>query len=240
MKLLNLISSILLTGLLLSCDNGQGQGSGINSALNPDEYEKQLSHSTTTQLIDVRTPGEFEQGHLKGAVNYDINSADFETKMKSLDKAKPVFVYCLSGGRSSSAAAYLAQQGFKEVYNLEGGILKWTAAGKPFEEGKATQSQGMSSDDFNKLILTKEYVLVDFNAKWCKPCIKMAPMLDKIAAEKKDKLNLLKIDADENKDLLKQKGIDALPVLELYHNGKLAWKHQGETDESTLLKETGI
>ncbi|MEO8759652.1 MAG: thioredoxin family protein, partial [Bacteroidia bacterium] len=94
--------------------------------------------------------------------------------------------------------------------------------------------------DFNKAVTSDKYVLVDFNAKWCKPCKKMAPMLESIADKKKDKLILIKIDADENKELLKEKQIEAIPFFELYKDGKLVWKHQGEIDEATLLKETNL
>jgi thiol-disulfide isomerase/thioredoxin len=68
----------------------------------------------------------------------------------------------------------------------------------------------------------------------------MAPMLDKIAENKKEKLIFVKIDADKNKSLLKEKGIESLPVLELYKNGIQVWKHEGEIDEATLLKETNL
>ena len=83
-------------------------------------------------------------------------------------------------------------------------------------------------------------MLVDYNAKWCKPCKRMVPMLEGVADKKKDKLILIKIDADENKGLLKEMGIDAIPVVELYKDGKLVWKHSGEIDEATLLKETKL
>jgi thioredoxin 1 len=68
----------------------------------------------------------------------------------------------------------------------------------------------------------------------------MKPMLDKVAADKKDKLVLLKIDADENPELLKQQNINNIPVLVLYHKGQLVWQHKGLIDEATLLKETKL
>jgi len=98
----------------------------------------------------------------------------------------------------------------------------------------------MSLADFNKQVTSDKYVLVDYNAKWCKPCKKMVPMLESVADKRRDKVILLKIDADENKELLKEKGIDAIPIVELYKEGKLVWKHSGEIDETTLLKETKL
>lgn len=150
-------------------------------------------------------------------------------------------VYCLAGGRSGEAAEKMKEKGFTEVYNMKGGMMKWNAANKPVEKGtSAPASKGISLADFNKQITSDKYVLVDYNAKWCKPCKKMVPMLEGVADKRKDKVILVKIDADENKELLKEKGIDAIPVVELYKDGKLVWKHSGEIDEATLLKETKL
>ena len=232
-----------------SCQNRSSQQKdSISSSSAPaggsvsvEEFEKQLTQTPNGQVVDVRTPGEFTGGHLKNAVNIDVNSSDFQQQIATLDKNQPVFVYCLAGSRSASAASYMRGQGFATVYEMNGGILKWKSAGKALETGNAApKKQGMALADFNKLVNTDSYVLVDYNAKWCKPCIQMAPMLDKVAADKKDKLTLLKIDADENPELLKQKSIDDIPVLELYHKGEVIWKHRGLIDEATLLKETQL
>ena len=240
---------LLLTITLLSCKNQNAQtqnpnsttSSQINTTISVDEFEKKLNSNTNIQLVDVRTPQEFAQGHIKGALNYNIRSEDFESQISKLDKTKPVLVYCLSGGRSSSAATIMGNKGFSEIYNMYGGIMKWSAANKPLEnENTSPQSKGLSLDDFNKMLKTEKYVLVDYNAKWCAPCKKMAPMLEALTDKKKDKLILLKIDADENKDLLKAKNIESIPILELYKDGKLIWKHEGEIDEAVLLNETKL
>jgi rhodanese-related sulfurtransferase len=76
----------------------------------------------------VRTPKEYADQHLDNAVNIDWNGDNFVGQAQKLDKSKPVFVYCLAGSRSKSAANKLHELGFKEIYNLEGGILKWNAA----------------------------------------------------------------------------------------------------------------
>ena len=76
------------------------------------------------QFIDARTPEEYTQGHIPGAVNIDVNNPDFDTHIKGLDKKRPVAVYCRSGRRSKIAAERLAKQGFK-VTELNEGILSW-------------------------------------------------------------------------------------------------------------------
>lgn len=77
-----------------------------------------------TQIIDARTPNEFKDGHIPGAVNMDINSKDFMRQSESLDKTRPVAVYCRSGRRSKVAAEKLSSKGF-DVIELDGGIISW-------------------------------------------------------------------------------------------------------------------
>jgi thioredoxin 1 len=240
MKIFSYITLLCLSAGIFSCQNQTRSGDAINSSVTVDEFEKKLSGGDV-QLIDVRTPEEFRQGYLKGAINYNINSAEFEDQLLKVDKNKPVMIYCLSGGRSSAAAELMAGKGFKQVYNMQGGIIKWNAANKPIYNGTAdNSSNGLSIEDFNRFLNSDKYVLVDYNAKWCEPCKKMAPLLQVFIEKRKEKILIIKIDADENKDLLKQKGVESIPVLELYKDGKLIWKHNGEIDEKTLINETKL
>lgn len=74
-------------------------------------------------LLDVRTPGEFASGHLEGALNVDFNNPTFSEEMQKLDKEKPYFVYCRSGNRSGQAIAMMKNGGFKNLVELQGGIV---------------------------------------------------------------------------------------------------------------------
>lgn len=239
MKAIIFATGLFLLIIVFSCrqQTNVNSANAINESITVDAFEKKLSENDV-QLIDVRTDEEFSQGHLKGAVNYDRNSGEFENLLSGLNKNKPVLVYCLSGGRSASAADLMLEMGFKEVYNMKGGMMKWNWAAKPLDDGTETISKnGMTVAEFNKLLESDKYVLVDYNAKWCEPCKKMAPVLDAFVEKQKAKLVLLKIDADKNKMLLKQMGVESLPVLELYKNNQCVWKHAGEIDEATLNSE---
>ena len=77
------------------------------------------------QLIDVRTPKEYNEGHIGAAKNIDFYGATFKTQMEKLDRNKPVLLYCHSGGRSGQALTMLKSMGFKEVYDLKGGWSSW-------------------------------------------------------------------------------------------------------------------
>ncbi|MBX9470632.1 rhodanese-like domain-containing protein [Microcella sp.] len=79
-----------------------------------------------TVVIDVRTPAEFASGHLEGAVNIDVQSADFESRISELDPAGTYFVYCRSGNRSGQAIARMEALGFSDLTN--GGSVESASA----------------------------------------------------------------------------------------------------------------
>lgn len=96
----------------------------------PDAFETMLQKNPDAQLVDVRTPAEFQSGYIAGAINLNIYDDDFAQQIAKLDKNRPVMVYCAKGGRSASAAEQLTQAGFPEVYDLAGGMEAWRAANK--------------------------------------------------------------------------------------------------------------
>ncbi|MBP2830757.1 rhodanese-like domain-containing protein [Aquimarina sp. U1-2] len=82
------------------------------------------------QLIDVRTPEEYADGYIDGAINIDYRNENFEDLIAKVDKSKPVAVYCGRGGRSGQCSAYMRKAGFKKIYDLDGGITEWKFKGK--------------------------------------------------------------------------------------------------------------
>ncbi len=93
--------------------------------IGPDEFKEGLEKNPNAELIDVRTPDEYEDAHLKGARLMNIMSPDFTEKVEQLPKDKAYYIYCRSGSRSASACQYMAGRGFGELYNLQGGIMFW-------------------------------------------------------------------------------------------------------------------
>ncbi|MBA3986717.1 MAG: rhodanese-like domain-containing protein [Flavobacteriales bacterium] len=81
------------------------------------------------QVLDVRTHEEFYAGRIPGAQNICVSRDDFKEKVKELDKNKPVYLYCKAGGRSAKAAKLLKEMGFKEIYDMSGGIEIWKDKG---------------------------------------------------------------------------------------------------------------
>ncbi len=98
------------------------------TALDASAFAAALKRPGTT-VVDVRTPAEFAEGHLPGAVNVDVSSPSFATTIAALDPAAPYAVYCKSGNRSAVALQAMQGAGFGAAYHLAGGITSWTAAG---------------------------------------------------------------------------------------------------------------
>lgn len=206
----------------------------IAESIDPNTFSEKLEKTTNAQLVDVRTPEEFDSKHLDNAINIDYNSGGFDTEIAKLDKTKPTFVYCLSGGRSSAAVQKMQELGFTELYNMDGGMMKWNALGLG---GDKVEKSGMSQDDFEKLLQTNKKVLVDFNAKWCGPCKRMNPYLEKMKSEMKDDLVIISIDVDQNESLAQALKIESLPTLILYENQKSIWKNIGYISEESLKEK---
>ncbi len=95
--------------------------------LSQQKWASLQKQTTDFEIIDVRTEEEFQSGHIPNAVNINISNPPlFMEKMKELDTSKSYFIYCRSGGRSSQACQLLNANGFSKLYNLEGGISKWS------------------------------------------------------------------------------------------------------------------
>ena len=109
------------------------------NSLDGGSLNEKINADTGAVVLDVRTSKEFAEGHLPKSINYDWNGNNFQSQIKTLDKSKPIFVYCLSGGRSAKAAEDLRSQGFKNVYELKGGITQWQRANLPMENGSSTR-----------------------------------------------------------------------------------------------------
>jgi rhodanese-related sulfurtransferase len=111
-------------------------GAGVDTAWNvgPGEAQALIRGNVGNRnfvVLDVRTPGEFAQGHLEGAVLVDSLSPGFREEMADLDKTKTYLVYCRTGNRSTSAMGIMSELGFRSIYHLEGGMKRWIEEGLP-------------------------------------------------------------------------------------------------------------
>ena len=96
-----------------------------------DQLIKENAGNENFVILDVRTPQEYQSGHLENATNIDYSSQNFKDEVGNLDKTETYLVYCRSGNRSREAAKIMKELGFEKIYNLEGGISQWQAEGLP-------------------------------------------------------------------------------------------------------------
>ena len=224
----------LLILVTVGCDTAQSQKKLITA----NEVQDKIKAEPQITVIDVRTPGEFEKGHVANAINVDWNGDDFAGQIAKFDTTKPVIIYCQSGGRSAKAADKMLGMGFNNLYEMQGGMMKWRAADLPESlDNAAPAAKGKTLQDFNNLVNADDLVLVDFYAEWCAPCKEMAPYLNEITTSMKDKVKVLRIDADADANLCKELKVDALPVLHLYKKGKLVWENTGFIGKIPVVAE---
>ena len=125
-------SIVVILGLATVGCQAQSVSTGVvNIDINVADFAAGIDTAENALLLDVRTDAEFASGHLNGAKQIDFYRDDFEEALSKLDKGQPVYVYCRSGNRSGKAAKQMKALGFKEVYNLEGGIGAWARRGQP-------------------------------------------------------------------------------------------------------------
>lgn len=212
----------------MSC-NTKGQ---IKKELSADEFEKEIAKDV--QLLDVRTAGEYRNGHLKGSLQANWNNTnEFTERVSALDKKKPVYVYCMSGPRSEAAGEWLRKNGFTTVVELKGGFSNWKMNGKTFEGTPDTKQ--MTLAEYNQQIAGKEYVLVDFGAEWCPPCKKMEPIINEFTAANQS-IFILKIDSGIHTDLMKQLNVEGIPTFILLKNNTEVWRQKGIFSKEELNK----
>lgn len=118
MKRIVIFITFVFSFIFMGCAQEQGYKS-----VNNDEFAKVIS-AKKVQIVDVRSSKEFDEGHIKNAVNMDVLKVEFNDQIQSLKKKVPVAVYCRSGKRSKVAAKKLASLGYT-VYELDKGIAAW-------------------------------------------------------------------------------------------------------------------
>jgi thioredoxin 1 len=201
---------------------------------------KKVVESGNGIILDVRTPQEVAAGHIANASVINFYDADFEQKINLMQKDKEIYVYCRSGARSSQAANLLQKNGFKKVYNLQGGIGAWEKKGYAITQPTNTEDtniQTMTVVDLNSLLKENKVVFIDFHTQWCSPCRKMAPVVDELEKEYSGKVVVKRIDVDKSKDIAKEYQVSGVPVFTLFVGGNAVWTHNGMIAKEAIVQE---
>jgi len=214
--------------LMLSCNTGS------KYKINALEFKEKLLKTPVALLIDVRKPEEYNYGHIANAINVNWYEDSFFELVNTMDKNKPVFVYCLTGGRADPAAENMRNMGFKHVYELKGGMMKWRAFG--FPEVNEVNGIGMKREHYDSALSSKRMSLVHFKAKWSKVSQAMNPILEEIAKTKINDFVMFSVDVDQDQSLTRELKVDALPTIKVFRNGVEVWQKIGVTSKEELLK----
>ena len=226
---------LLSTVILFSCVNTNSQ---IIEDINAENFHQFIEKGDGI-IIDVRTSQEFNSGHIIDATNIDFYSEDFTEKLKIVRKDVPIYVYCRSGGSSSSAANKMEKLGFTKVYNMLGGIGSWQSEGYETiksKEGKISNQPKFTETQLNEILSNNKTVLIDFSTQWCVPCKKMKPIIEDIQRENPN-VKVLFIDADANKGLVKKYSITGVPVFIIFINGEESFRKIGLSTKEELINQ---
>jgi len=117
---------------VVSCS--QPQSSETLEILSVQEFEEQMEKNKNAIILDVRTPEEFSEGHIAGAINKDYFNENFQNELDKLDKGRTYLIYCKSGMRQEKTGARMKEIGFEKIYLLDGGITGWQENNKPIEK----------------------------------------------------------------------------------------------------------
>lgn len=130
--ILKLSLMLFFTLSVVACNNKKPSKTvtqfGEINVITPADFKEKSKNQT---IVDIRTPQEFAEGYIEGAVNINLFDKNFLVQMAQFDKSKPIFIYCRSGNRTSSASKKLSESGFKQVYDLQGGIVNWSRSNQP-------------------------------------------------------------------------------------------------------------
>ena len=120
-KLVVLFASMML---FTACQGQSNTAENVDAAM-----AREMLAENQVKVLDVRTPEEYQDGHIEGATQINFYEDNFEEQLKELPKDESYLVYCHSGNRSGKTLAKMKQMGFEKVYNLKGGISAWKESG---------------------------------------------------------------------------------------------------------------
>jgi rhodanese-related sulfurtransferase len=123
---LAVVAAIASVGLLAGCSSNNEAAKKVD----PVEFSEVIAQPGVI-ILDVRTPEEFNAGHIANAININVADSNFSSEVSKLDKNATIAVYCRSANRSAVATNEMADLGFTDMYDMQGGIIDWEAAGGP-------------------------------------------------------------------------------------------------------------
>ena len=229
---------LIITAILSFISLQQFAQTAKVNKINPVEFQ-QLIKKPGGVLLDVRSQNEYKNGHIANSGQLNYYALDFRKRLLLLPKNEPVYLYCNTGWRSEKAAQILAENGYRNVFNLEHGIMDWELQNLPVvvdPDAKPDTENKMEYEELARFIKSGNPVFVDFYAPWCGPCRTMMPLIDELKTKYHGKVNVVKVNVDASKKLVKEMKIQSVPYLALYKNGSLVFSKNGLATRDELVE----
>ena len=229
-RLMKIVYCFIIFIIFFSCEYTDYQIKNIE----PKELNSNLSKDIT--ILDVRTPEEFKTGHIEGAININFYSKLFNSAVNKIDKKSSLYVYCKSGSRSEDAVNVLKRLGFRNIFNLKGGIQSWQSKG--YNVSTYTLNKKNPSIDLSKIlkeIRQNKSVLISFNATWCKPCLIMKPVIESITKEYSN-IKVISVDIDADKYIMNHYKVNTLPTFIGFYKSQEYFRHSGVIEKNDLIE----
>jgi thioredoxin len=217
----------ILVILFTACKNNVGRKLDIDAF-------NQIASNNNAQIIDLRPQAEFDSGHIVNAASFVSNSPELDAYIDMLYKDVPV---CLLGGSAEDNTELiekLKSKGFKNINELNGGMLAWINAKLPVQKTMPKKIYPNDTISFDNAINGNKLVMVDFNATWCKPCKMMQPSIDRVHDERSDMVIVYSIDVDKFPQYNEKYQIKGIPLVMLFKNGKTLHRSEGLLDERKI------
>ena len=200
----------------------------FSQELSPIEFYRAISNDSV-QLLDVRTQREYNSGYIENTMQADWNNQEeFMSRIEALDKTKPVYIYCLSGGRSAAAQKWMLENGFTSVINLKGGIVAWENE-KNLYLIADKKRESVNIEQELKAYPNAKKVLVEISTTYCPPCRKMQPIVEELITEG---VKIHKVDGS-NLNCSKY-NVNAFPTFIVFENGKEVARKEGVSTKEEL------
>ncbi len=229
---------LLIMVLFISFSSAWSQEKTVKQ-VNSFEFQKLIEEKNGV-LLDVRTRMEFKNGHILNSGNLNFYALNFNKKLDLLPKDQPIYLYCNTGYRSEKTAGMLIEKGYEQVYNLQHGIMEWELKNLPVivePDARPDTDNKMEPKQYFAAINSDSLVFIDFYAPWCGPCRKMMPMIDSLKVEYHKNINIIKVNVDASKKLVKELKIVGVPYLVLFSKGEIVFSKNGSVTRSKL---TGV
>lgn len=230
-----LLGFSLLTLLLMTACMG-GPADKVQ-AVAVDDLEQAMRPYANLQVVDLRSPEDYLESHLPGAINIDRNSPTFEKELAGLNPGRPVYFYCANGMTSAEVIKNLPKSSYVKIYDVTGGFAAWSGAGKKLSRvDRVSRPEPVTRSEYDALVKKNDYILLQFSPSSVDPEVlkKLDSMMESIVKKKSGEIAFRKYNYRDQVSLARDLKVNNLPTLILYRQGTEVWRYEGMPDKTEV------